>query len=496
LLVVVGWLNRLVISAIFLAPLAAPAAAGSAPSVWELTPYEVQVWLVIEHAPELTPALAADLPSDLCHRLDVTVGAAWNASVVSAPTAIDRQMLAGDDAPAVEKLPKSVEKLDKLILLTITASAGGYQVRARELDVRTQTWNTPVMRSAGQAAGLLEASERAVRAAFAPLALIASTDRQAAVLRLRASGLPGDPGALARVGPGDVFQPVIRKNDREGRLAGLAAPPFTYFAVEKISDKGVRCAIHSGVRNPIPEKRGGRIEPLAIGIIPPRQPTTLTLQSHGDPGQVLAGYDVYVYSPRSTAMELLGRSDRGGNVVVPPAEEPLRVLLVRNGGQALARLPIVPGRVPQITVPLSDDDHRLAVEGFLAGWQEELVDLVTRREVLLMQARARLEETRLDEATKVLDEVRSLKPREVFLQDLHDAQRKTVSPDPAVQKEIDAMFVETQKLLQQHLDPAAVDKLAEAIRAARTPGKNGAKPVAASRAVTKIPSNGHTPAAK
>jgi hypothetical protein len=264
---------------------------------------------------------------------------------------------------------------------------------------------------------------------------------------------------------------VIRKNDHEGRLAALAAIPFTFFAVEKVSEKDVQCAVHSGMRNPMTEKRRGRIEQLAIGIIPPHQPTTLTLQSRGNPQQVLAGYDVYVYSPGSAASELLGRSDRQGSLVVPPAKEPLRVLLVRSGDQALARLPIVPGRVPQITAPIPDDDQRLAAEGFLNGWQEELVDLVTRREVLLIQARARLEEKRVDEAAKLLDQVRSLKTREVFSRELADAQRKTVSPDPGIQTKIDALFALTQKLLQQHLDPAAVEKLADAIRAARAAGK-------------------------
>ena len=467
-----GWVRGL-FAAVVVATLAAvvPAAAESTASVWELTPYEVQVWVAMDRAPELTPALAADLQSDLSHRLDVTVGAVWNPSVVSAPAAIGRQMLAGDDAPAVETLPKTIEKLDKLMLLTITSSAGGYRVRARELDVRTRTWNTPVVRPVGQAAGLLECSLRAVREAFAPLALIASADRKTALLRLRAYALPSDSGALAAVSPGDVFQPVIRKNDHEGHLASLSTIPFTFFAVEKISDKQVQCAIHSGMRNPMSEKRRGRIEQLAIGIIPPHLPTTLTLQSRSNPRQMLAGYDVYVYSPHSTASELLGRSDRQGSLVVPPAKEPLRVLLVRSGDQALARLPIVPGRVPQITAPIPDDDQRLAAEGFLNGWQEELVDLVTRREVLLIQARARLKEERLDEAAKLLDQVRSLKTREAFSRELTDVQRKTASPDPGVQKKIDAMFAETQKALQQHLDPAAVDKLAEAIRAARTPGK-------------------------
>ena len=474
-------LVRATFATVLLATLAAvvPAAAESAPSVWELTPYEVQVWVATDRTAELTPALAANLRSDLSQRLDVTVGAVWNASVVSAPAVIGRQMVAGNDAPEVEKLPKTIEKLDKLILLTITTSAGGYRVRARELDVRTRTWNTPAVRAVGQTAGLLEACQRAVRAAFAPLALIASADRKTALLRLRASALPRDPGALLPVSPGDVFQPVIRKNDHEGRLAALAVVPFTFFAVEKVSDKEVQCAIHSGMRTPMSEKRRGRIEQLAIGIIPPHQPTTLTLQARGNPRQVLAGYDVYVYSPGSTVSELLGRSDRRGNLVVPPAKEPLRVLLVRSGDEALARLPIVPGRVPQITAPIPDDDQRLAAEGFLNGWQEELVDLVTRREVLLIQARARLEENRPDEAAKLLEQIRSLKTREVFSRELADAQRRTVSPDPGIQQKIDALFVETQKLLQQHLDPTAVDKLADAIRAARSADKKAAKPDAA-----------------
>ena len=60
---------------------AVPAAAQT---VWELTPYRVQVILAAQRAPELTAECRADLAADLLTRIDTLIGAAWDASVTEA----------------------------------------------------------------------------------------------------------------------------------------------------------------------------------------------------------------------------------------------------------------------------------------------------------------------------------------------------------------------------------------------------------------------------
>ena len=57
----------------------------SAQTVWELTPYRIQVILTVGGAPELTPAFRTDLARDLLARVDALIGAAWDVSVSDAP---------------------------------------------------------------------------------------------------------------------------------------------------------------------------------------------------------------------------------------------------------------------------------------------------------------------------------------------------------------------------------------------------------------------------
>ncbi|NLY03174.1 MAG: hypothetical protein GXY83_44565 [Rhodopirellula sp.] len=146
---------------------------------------------------------------------------------------------------------------------------------------------------------------------------------------------------------------------------------------------------------------------------------------------------------------------------------PLCVLLVKSGGALLARLPIVPGVEREIVAPVPDDDQRLEAEGFVNGLQEELVDLVTRREVLVARIRGRMAEGKFSEAETLLSELRQMKNREEFGRDLDREHKKIYSEDPAVQRRIDKLFTDTQKLLQQHLDPAELEQLIRDLAEAR-----------------------------
>ncbi len=153
---------------------------------------------------------------------------------------------------------------------------------------------------------------------------------------------------------------------------------------------------------------------------------------------------------------------------MPPATNPVRVLVVKSGNTLLARLPIVPGLASQLEADIANDDYRLEVEGFLAGLQEELIDLVTRREVLLARALAKLEKQDLAEADKLVRELQTLRTREDFDRQIVAERQKIYDEDPAVQRKIDRMFEGTRRLLYQYLDPAPVEKLIVQLSAAKT----------------------------
>jgi len=475
------------------------AAPAGAQTVWELTPYRIQVILATGRDPELTPDLQADLAEDLLTQVDALVGARWDVSVSDARPALRRAMIRDIETVTVELLeedlsrgeepppegeelrqgkPPDFDSLDKAILLIVLPGPAGHRVVARELDIRTRQWSTPVSVAVWQPAKLCDAAFRALRDAFSPLAQIVAVDkedRRRVTMRLRAAGFPSRDETLVMVRPGDVFRPVIRHNDRSGKLRAVNAIPWTFLTVEEVVQAGLTCRLHTGLRTPLSGRIRGRFEQLALGVTAPQKPTRLILRSRTDPDQVLPGYDVYSHPPDSKTTELVGRTDWEGSVVVAPGGSALRVLLVKNGAEFLARLPLVPGLEAEIAADIPNDDQRLEAEGFIAGLQEQLIDLVTRREVLLTQARKRIDERKLDEAAKLVRQLQGLESRDNFALHLAQEQKKIFSPDKLTQAKIDQMFSKTRKLVDEYLDPAAIDQLDRQLREAREAGKRGAR---------------------
>ena len=354
-----------------------------------------------------------------------------------------------------------------MILLVVLPGPSGYRIVARELDVRTRQWNTPVSVPVWHDAKLRDAAFAAMRRAFAPLAQVAAVEKSDVTLRLRAAGFPLRDKTIVMVRPGDVFRPVVRHNDRYGKLSGVLAIEWTFLTVEDVAQAGLACKLHTGLRSPLSGRRRGRYEQLALAVAPPDKPTRLTLQSRTEPHDPLVGYDVYSHPPDSKKTDLVGRTDRLGSVLVPPADNPLRVLLVKNGSEFLARLPMVPGMEAEVVADVRNDDQRLEAEGFISGLQEELIDLVTRHEVLRAQYQTRFEEKKYDEAEKLIRQLRALETRDDFALHLAQEQKKVFSADKLSQAKIDQMFSKTRKLVNTYLDPAIIDQLDRQLREAR-----------------------------
>jgi hypothetical protein len=443
------------------------ASSALAQSVWEFSPYRVQAYLALEAAPEFGPELERDLAAQLASRVNTLIGAAWDLTVTPAPPSLHRVLTVDLESVTNELLPKQALQADKVFLLSIQGHAGGYELAARELDVRTMTWNAVVRLSVWQAAKLRDGLFRATCDAFAPLAQIGAVEKKHVTLRLKAAALPVRDHSLTLVKPGTVFQPLFRYNDREGKARRVTTVPFTFLIVDKAVKGEVQCTLHTGVRTALSGKRRGRVEQLALGVVPPQKPTTLIVQARNDPKQVLAGYDVYLSSEGSGA-KWLGRTDWQGKLTVMPAAEPLRVLVIKSGGELLARMPVVPGLSAELAAPVPKNDEKLRAEGFLKGFQEDLIDMITRREVLLAQARSQLKANRLDVAEKVVTQLRAIHTRDELLRALDQEAKKVVSLDVAVQRKIDILFNETRKVLGEQLDPTAIDKIDEALRAAQT----------------------------
>lgn len=462
---------------------ACSASAASARPLWEMTPYRVQVYLALDDVPRLTPQLASDLQLFVANQIEQIIGVSWNAKVELAPAALARSMLRGLPDLQTENLPTDSLALDKVILVCLRASAFGYRLQGRELDCRTHGWGTTVEREVMHAALLPDATFDCARAAFAPLAEIEKVDSKQVALRLRAGGLPArDPQALP-VTPGVLFRPVIRFNDRDGNLRTDRPPqriPWTYLLAREVNGAEATCDLLSGLNSPLSARRRGRTEQLALAVRPPQLPTRLIVHSRVDKKRKLFGYEVYAYGPDTPETILLGRTDMHGAIIVPPADNPLRILVIKSGGEFLARLPILPGVESEALAAVVNDDDRLAVEGYINGLQEEVVDLVARRTTLIAMIRARIDAGEPEEAQKLLEELRKLRDSKEFEVELNEQRRKHFSSDAVVRRKVDKLFDDTRKVIARNLDPTLIEQVSGEVNSALK-----AKPAATSSAAAR-----------
>ncbi|MGE0608643.1 MAG: hypothetical protein AB7O62_16230 [Pirellulales bacterium] len=438
--------------------------AAAAQSVWELTPYRVLFAVWTADLPEFTPLWQQDLRQNLVQHADATFGPAWETSTADCPADISLAALSlAENIPAKALPSEWLNAYDKLIVVRVAAADEGYDVRTREFDLTSQLWSPPRDTSAAAPSSVsIEAFRSAVRG-FAPLAKVEQIAGKEVILQLRAAALPPRDGSVQLVPPQAVYRPVIRFNDRDGNAKRIQPIEWTFLVAQSQEGNAVTCSVESGLRNPLVSRVRGRTQQLALTVLPPREPTTLTLISRVDPKIRLPGFDVWVHPADIKTTTLLGKTDRFGAIIIPPPplDEPqLRILLIKNGAEVVAKLPVMPGLFARLEATLSDDQERLALEGFITGLQEELVDTVAQREVLAALIHARVQKGEKAEAEKLLADLRALKTRDQFLGLLTERRKTIENKDPRVQRQIDKLFSDTQKVLNQHLDLKQIEDAA------------------------------------
>ncbi|MEN6459076.1 MAG: hypothetical protein ABFC63_09105 [Thermoguttaceae bacterium] len=461
-----GRLGAIVLAVVALA-WASPSTAADQ-TVWPLTPYQVQVFVAVERQPPLAPRLEASLCDALSARIDAVLGAAFNAEVAPAPPALFRDMVRGLSSLQADDVPAPASSVDKILLVAVTTIPGGMAVTARDFDVRTRVLGMAVSRPVWQVGALGETAFSALLAAFAPIARIERLEKDnTAVLRPKAIGLPLGDRTLALLRDGDVLQPITRTNDRLGNFRKATVAPWSFVVVEKVGAEEVRGRVYSGMRAAMSAKGRGRIESLALRVVPPGGSTTLVLKSRTEPKIPLGGYDIYTVPPGGKTPVLLGVTDRQGRLAVSSDASVLRVLMAKSGKDLLAKLPMVPGLEPRLTAEVPNHDRRLEAEGFLFGLQEELVDLFARRKILMARIEMRMQEGQFDQAAELMDELNRLPRALQFTMRIAQQQDRLVSPDKRIQKKIDKLLEDTRQQVEKCLGSDEIEALDRQVRAGR-----------------------------
>ncbi len=448
-------------------------------SPWERAPYRMALVVTSDRAPGLGPSVVSNLQQQLTRAIEVHVGNAWQLH----PEALSDQLIEPtvsvsleqrllqlarrglSDLPA-DELAKFAINLDKVLFLHVRSDAATYTVEARDYDIRTGTLGTRLSKPCEQRPMLAAIAFDALLSAFSPLAEVDTVSGDLVSLRLKASAIPFRDPKLQLVEPGDLFRPIVRYNYRDGSLRRFQQLEWTYLQASGISAAAVDCKLYTGLRSPISSRRRGLIEQLAVVVRPPTGNTRLQVLSTATESEPLPGYEIHAQAPGQVSTQLLGETDRTGSLTIPADETPLRILLIKNGGEVLARLPIVPGAEPTISVKVPDDRLRLRAESIIAGIQEQVIDVLSRRQVLLAQAESQLEQGNIARAQTMLRELQLLKSAEAFQAELNTQERKIFTNDARMKRRIDKLFGDTREVVRIHLDPQPVETLAAEINKA------------------------------
>ena len=444
---------------------------------WEYQPYRIHTLLAIDAPGGLAEQLAAKLPEYLQNRVDSAIAPAWVFDVELA-TGVDRAHVFDNLASTSNAKPQNLPAdRDKLLFLGIEWTPAGFTLTAREYDQYVQRWGLPIRRDCRQLSSLPEQLFALAWQAVAPLAQIVvnADDLKHVSLTPRGAALPKNVDMPPWFKTGDVFQPLIRRTSRSGAVVenGVAPVAWTYIEAVDGKDKDGKSPafrVLSGSRRPFAARKQGRTEQLAIGIRADADNTTLRLRSRRLDTKPLVGYEVLSLNLSDESTTRLGVSDSAGELKITPGKSRIETVVIKHGGQLLAKLPVVPGSEPLVKVPLPDDDSRLAAEARLAALREDLIDVVARRNILIARAKQKIDKKDYAAAQELLRSLDELPGKPQFKLTLDTSQRLLRSDDPQMQRRIDQLFNATQTLMTQFLDLRPITELHDKLREAQSHG--------------------------
>lgn len=237
--------------------------------------------------------------------------------------------------------------LDKVIFVSIAKHDNQYAVSSRELDCPMR-FVGPVMQRRTSHSNLLPACVRqAIIAAFAPVTRVEDTTLRSAQLTLRSGGLIVDRENPANLHLGDVLQPIMRRDDRNGVPSLLEPLPWTFAVVTKSDGIRLDANVYSGVSGALQGRRNRRTQKVALKVRPTGSATDMKIVVRQSPNVPQIGCEIYRRDLATEQLTLLGRTDWRGTIMIPATESsqkiiPEAVRLARMAAQKAAEVASAP----------------------------------------------------------------------------------------------------------------------------------------------------------
>lgn len=376
--------------------------------------------------------------------------------------------------PITGLVADAVDRYDKIFVVRIDQQPDGATVSVAEMETLMRSFGAVSSAPFSSSFDLPSVIGHAVTEAFSPMLRIDDAGQKTATGMIRGGNLIMDPESPANIPVGSVLQPMIRKNDRNGKPIAIGRVVWAYLIANEKQGPNVMMDYYSGMAGGLQGRKNSRTFKMAKLLKPRNDQTLLRLHAKGRQDLPLIGYELYQRELKSKSMTFVGRTDWNGRLVIEKTEDPLRLLYVKNGGAVLARLPMVPGLTPMEVADLTGDDMRLQAEAYVRGVQNAIIDLVAIRKLLAARIRMRLRKGQMTEAQDLLNALREQPSNEALANDMGTKQTgflKEIGTRNANQRrKVDLMFKETREMLGKQINPAVIRNLEADVARAKANG--------------------------
>lgn len=366
------------------------------------------------------------------------------------------------------------DEYDKVFVVRIQEHPEGSTVSVKEMESLMRLFGGVVTEPFLTAYDLPNVVGHAITRAFSPMVRIDDAGQDTAVGMIRAANLIMDLESPANVPVGSVLQPMIRKNDRNGKPIAIGRVGWAYLIATEKEGPNVKMDYYSGMAGGLQGRKNKRTFKMAMLLKPARDETMLRLHVKGRDDLPLIGYELYERELKSKTMTFVGRTDWNGRLAIEKTDDPLRLLYVKNGGAVLARLPMVPGLTVKEVADLTGDDMRLQAEAYIRGVQNAIIDLVAIRKLLATRIRMRLKKGQMTEAEELLNALRDQPTNEQLADDMGKKQgmflQEIGTKNPNQRRKVDIMFKDTREMLGKQINPNVIRELEADVQRAKANG--------------------------
>lgn len=452
---------------------------------WRSTPQRIRVVIGVAQQATVPTEWNSTLPADLMQQSPVWLPVGWTLpSAISVPDAQLLNWLTENSVIDWSQLPAAwLADVDQLVLMQISAGPAGYFVKSRSVDLATWVATGISESSASGATEINPALVASIRRQLAPVVEIedVNAERGEVIVRVRGQRLITESGGPGPIAPGDFLQPVVTIPDRQGRYspAGAREVAWTLLRVAKRRDDGAwQCQMASAYSRPLRTRRSRRVRQIAYRITPTYDQTILELVYRPPLELPRTGCDVYTQpwpvpgQPPGPLM-LIGQTDWQGRLTIPPrtTDESTgrgQVLVVKYGQRVVATLPMLVGSNRVARAELPDDRPLVEVESFVRSVEQDLIDLVARRQLIALRVRKLLAEGEKARAEDLVGQLRKMETQSDFLRRIEARQRAISLPSEGLRQKVDKVFGDMRQILARMLTPTFVQQLQDEVNRAKS----------------------------